>query len=132
MARIADPVEQMGAQIFAREGGRMPLTLTGRDDLQPISYTLPVASAQVKVAALVEKMGSADNRERQAAFRQLRNRMDPRRYNGATLVGLNGIVVKSHGSADAYAFMHAIATAVVEVEKQVPQQIGNLLQKEAA
>ena len=62
----------------------------------------------------------------------LRKRMDPRRYNGATLVGLNGIVVKSHGSADAYAFMHAIETAVVEVEKQVPQQIGNLLQKEAA
>ena len=62
----------------------------------------------------------------------LRKRMDPRRYNGATLVGLNGIVVKSHGSADAYAFLHAIETAIVEVEKQVPQQIGNLLQKEAA
>jgi glycerol-3-phosphate acyltransferase PlsX len=65
-------------------------------------------------------------------LRHLRTRMDPRRYNGATLVGLNGIVVKSHGSADAYAFLHAIETAVVEVEKQVPQQIGNLLQKEAA
>lgn len=65
-------------------------------------------------------------------LRHLRKRMDPRRYNGATLVGLNGIVVKSHGSADAYAFLHAIETAVVEVEKQVPQQIGNLLQKEAA
>ncbi len=65
-------------------------------------------------------------------LRGLRKRMDPRRYNGATLVGLNGIVVKSHGSADAYAFLHAIETAVVEVEKQVPQQIGNLLQKEAA
>lgn len=62
----------------------------------------------------------------------LRKRMDPRRYNGATLVGLNGIVVKSHGSADAYAFLHAIETAVVEVEKQVPQQIGKLLQKESA
>jgi glycerol-3-phosphate acyltransferase PlsX len=58
--------------------------------------------------------------------------MDPRDYNGATLVGLNGIVIKSHGSADSYAFLHAINTAVVEVQKQVPQQIGNLLQKEAA
>lgn len=65
-------------------------------------------------------------------LRHLRDRMDPRRYNGATLVGLNGIVVKSHGSADAYAFLHAIETAIVEVEKQVPQQIGNLLEKEAA
>jgi glycerol-3-phosphate acyltransferase PlsX len=58
--------------------------------------------------------------------------MDSRNYNGASLVGLNGIVIKSHGSADAHAFQHAIETALVEVRNQVPQQIGNLLQKEAA
>ena len=57
---------------------------------------------------------------------------DSRNYNGATLVGLNGIVIKSHGSADAYAFQHAIDTAIVEVRNQVPQQIGNLLRREAA
>ncbi|HET6629411.1 MAG TPA: phosphate acyltransferase PlsX [Woeseiaceae bacterium] len=58
--------------------------------------------------------------------------MDSRNYNGASLVGLNGIVIKSHGSADAYAFQHAIDTALVEVKNQVPLQIGNLLQQEAA
>ncbi len=58
--------------------------------------------------------------------------MDSRNYNGASLVGLNGIVIKSHGSADSYAFQHAIETALVEVRNQVPQQIGNLLQQEAA
>jgi len=58
--------------------------------------------------------------------------MDSRNYNGASLVGLNGIVIKSHGSADSYAFQHAIDTALVEVKNQVPQQIGNLLQQEAA
>jgi glycerol-3-phosphate acyltransferase PlsX len=58
--------------------------------------------------------------------------MDSRNYNGASLVGLNGIVIKSHGSADAYAFQHAIETALVEVKNQVPVQIGNLLQQEAA
>lgn len=58
--------------------------------------------------------------------------MDSRNYNGASLVGLNGIVIKSHGSADSYAFQHAIETAFVEVRKQVPQQIGKLLQQEAA
>lgn len=58
--------------------------------------------------------------------------MDSRNYNGATLVGLNGIVIKSHGSADSYAFQHAIDTAVVEVRNQLPQQIGSLLQKETA
>ncbi len=58
--------------------------------------------------------------------------MDSRNYNGASLVGLNGIVIKSHGSADSYAFQHAIDTALVEVRNQVPMQIGNLLQQEAA
>lgn len=57
--------------------------------------------------------------------------MDSRRYNGATLVGLNGIVIKSHGSADSVGFQHAIDTAIVEIRNQLPQQIGTLLQKEA-
>lgn len=65
-------------------------------------------------------------------LKHLSGRMDPRKYNGATLVGLNGIVIKSHGSADSFAFEHAIDTAVVEVQNQVPQQIGSLLQREAA
>ena len=65
-------------------------------------------------------------------LRNLRVEMDSRNYNGATLVGLNGIVIKSHGSADAYAFQHAIETAIVEVRNQLPQQIGTLLEKEAA
>ncbi len=65
-------------------------------------------------------------------LRRLRVEMDPRNYNGATLVGLNGIVIKSHGGADAYAFKHAIDTAVVEVHNQLPEQIGKLLQREAA
>ena len=57
--------------------------------------------------------------------------MDSRRYNGATLVGLNGIVIKSHGSADSVGFQHAIDTAIVEIRNQLPEQIGTLLQKEA-
>ena len=65
-------------------------------------------------------------------LRRLAGDTDSRRYNGATLVGLNGIVIKSHGSADAQAFLHAIETAVVEVENQVPEQIGRLLQRETA
>ena len=67
-----------------------------------------------------------------SVLRSLSAEMDSRNYNGATLVGLNGIVIKSHGSADAYAFQHAIDTAIVEVRNQLPQQIGTLLQKEAA
>jgi glycerol-3-phosphate acyltransferase PlsX len=56
--------------------------------------------------------------------------MDSRNYNGASLVGLNGIVIKSHGSADSYAFQRAIETGLVELKNQVPLQIGKLLQQE--
>ena len=62
---------------------------------------------------------------------KLKVEMDSRNYNGATLVGLNGIVVKSHGSADSVAFQHAIDNAIVEVRNQLPEQIGKLLKKEA-
>ena len=65
-------------------------------------------------------------------LKSLAKEMDSRNYNGATLVGLNGIVIKSHGSADALAFQHAIDTAIVEVRNQLPQQIGSLLQEETA
>lgn len=46
------------------------------------------------------------------ALDRLREWMDPRRYNGAVLVGLNGVVVKSHGGADALGFAHAVDVAV--------------------
>jgi glycerol-3-phosphate acyltransferase PlsX len=49
----------------------------------------------------------------------LKKRLDPARYNGASLLGLNGIVVKSHGGASAVAFQYAIEEAMVEVEHNV-------------
>lgn len=64
-----------------------------------------------------------------AVLKSLAKEMDSRNYNGATLVGLNGIVIKSHGGAGSVAFQHAIDTAIVEVRKQLPQQIGSLLQE---
>ncbi|HUK59202.1 MAG TPA: phosphate acyltransferase PlsX [Stellaceae bacterium] len=48
----------------------------------------------------------------QRALRKLRSRLDPRRYNGAVFLGLDGICVKSHGSADALGFANAIGVAV--------------------
>lgn len=64
-------------------------------------------------------------------LRSLRKRLDPRRYNGASLVGLNGIVVKSHGSADALAMAQAIDVATLEVEKSVPEQIRQRMERQA-
>jgi glycerol-3-phosphate acyltransferase PlsX len=57
-----------------------------------------------------------------------RKRVDHRRYNGATLVGLRGTVIKSHGSADALAFEYAIREALTEVRNEVPLHIERELE----
>ena len=53
MGRVIEPLSRIGAQIAARSGGRLPLTVTGTPDPMPIDYALPVASAQVKSAVLL-------------------------------------------------------------------------------
>lgn len=62
-----------------------------------------------------------------SVLRALARRMDPRLYNGASLLGLNGTVIKSHGGADALAFAHAISVAVREVRNDIPSRIASLL-----
>ena len=57
------------------------------------------------------------------ALTKIKNIFDPGNYNGASLLGLRGIVVKSHGNADIFAFSNAISTATREIEKQVPEAI---------
>jgi phosphate acyltransferase len=54
----------------------------------------------------------------------LRERMDPGKYNGASLLGLKGIVIKSHGSAGVFAFGQALERALAEVRNEVPQRIA--------
>ncbi len=66
------------------------------------------------------------------ALNALRDRLDARRYNGASLVGLNGVVIKSHGAADKVAFETAVHTAIVEARKGVPVQIGRLVKEQSA
>ncbi|MCK5524515.1 MAG: phosphate acyltransferase PlsX [Thiomargarita sp.] len=60
-------------------------------------------------------------------LKNLRHKIDPRRHNGASLLGLRGIVIKSHGSADMLSFTYAIKEAIIEVQKNVPEQISHIL-----
>jgi 3-phosphoshikimate 1-carboxyvinyltransferase len=53
MARVAKPLQEIGARIVARDGCRLPLAIIGAAEPVPISYRLPVASAQVKSAVLL-------------------------------------------------------------------------------
>jgi glycerol-3-phosphate acyltransferase PlsX len=61
-------------------------------------------------------------------LRAFRRRIDPREYNGASFVGLRGIVIKSHGSADVIAFARAIHEALAEIRKNVPERISQHLE----
>lgn len=60
-------------------------------------------------------------------LRGLRRRLDPQRYNGASLVGLNGVVVKSHGGASVDGFASALEVAIREAHRNVPALIAQLL-----
>jgi glycerol-3-phosphate acyltransferase PlsX len=61
------------------------------------------------------------------ALRALRTRMNPDQYNGAAMVGLKGIVIKSHGGADLFGFQRAIEVAVQEARNGVPARIAERL-----
>ena len=58
MRRVAEPLSRMGARIVARDGGRLPLALTGAAAPLPIEYRVPVPSAQVKSAVLLAGLGA--------------------------------------------------------------------------
>src|SRR2546428_791530 len=53
MGRVVDPLSRFGARFVTREGARLPLAVTGTGNPIPISYRLPVPSAQVKSAVLL-------------------------------------------------------------------------------
>lgn len=67
-------------------------------------------------------------------LKRFRRTFDPRRYNGASLLGLRGIVIKSHGGADVLAFENAIHIAEKEVHCNIPElialQVGGQLDQE--
>ena len=70
---------------------------------------------------LLTSMGSDRNDE---LIDQIREQINPQRFNGAILLGLQGSIVKSHGNATLEGFCHAIYQAVKEVEQNVPHLIA--------
>lgn len=57
-------------------------------------------------------------------LRALRHELNPQRYNGASFVGLSGVVIKSHGAADVDGFGSAIEEALLEVGGQIPMRLA--------
>jgi glycerol-3-phosphate acyltransferase PlsX len=64
------------------------------------------------------------------ALKGFKRRIDHRRYNGASLLGLRGVVIKSHGSADAYAFEQAIRRAAEEVRNRLIERISERMSRD--
>ena len=62
-------------------------------------------------------------------LKALKQKIDPKQYNGASLLGLRGIVIKSHGGADRISFATAIDEAIVEVENNIPEKINKKLEQ---
>ena len=101
MRRVTEPLARFGARFTSREGGRLPLAVTGAANPVPIEYTLPVASAQVKSAVLlaglntpgettvVEPQPSRDHTERMLGHFGATLRIEPMEKGGRriTIVG---------------------------------------------
>ncbi len=66
------------------------------------------------------------------SLKALKTRLDPSAYNGASMVGLAGVVIKSHGGASRAAFASAVRVAITEARKGVPDQIGDLMARVSA
>ena len=71
-------------------------------------------------SSLISKLGYLLSKP---AINRFKTRIDPRKYNGAVLLGLNGIVVKSHGGTDAFGFSNAIGVAVSLIENSYIDEI---------
>ncbi len=65
-------------------------------------------------------------------LKAMQRRLDPRAYNGATLVGLNGVVVKSHGGTDAHGFLQAIHEARAQADRRVPEHLSEQFEQLAS
>ena len=59
----------------------------------------------------------------------VKHTLDPKQYNGASLLGLNGIVIKSHGGADVESFFNALKIAIIEIDKSVPARINKEIER---
>jgi glycerol-3-phosphate acyltransferase PlsX len=66
------------------------------------------------------------------SLKALKTRLDPSAYNGASMVGLAGVVIKSHGGASRAAFASAVRVAITEARKGVPDQISDLMARVSA
>ena len=92
---------------------------TGNIAIKAMEGTIELMTSVLKESLIDESNDESASMGSKYALDIFKNSIDPRKHNGAFLVGLNGIVIKSHGSSDSYGYYHAILTAVNEVKKEI-------------
>jgi len=92
---------------------------TGNIAIKAMEGTIELMTSVLKESLINESNDESASMGSKYALDIFKNSIDPRKHNGAFLVGLNGIVIKSHGSSDSYGYYHAILTAVNEVKKEI-------------
>ena len=102
---------------------------TGNVALKTMEGTAKVMSRFLKEAFKSSILAQLGYLLARPAMNRVRHRTDPRRYNGAMFLGLNGIVVKSHGGTDGLGFANAIGTAVDMVRHGFNERINAELAK---
>ncbi len=98
---------------------------TGNIALKTAEGTAKQLTSYLRIAlnrTLLSRIGAA---LAYGAFRMLRDRMDPRKHNGGVFLGLNGVVVKSHGGTDALGFATAIDVAIDMVRNELVNTISH-------
>ncbi len=102
---------------------------TGNVALKTMEGTAKVMSRFLKEAFKSSFLAQVGYLLARPAMNRVRHRTDPRRYNGAMFLGLNGIVVKSHGGTDGLGFANAIGVAVDMVRHGFNERINTELNK---
>lgn len=110
MGRVIAPLTEMGVRFEAREGGRLPVTLTAPERLRPLRYRSPVASAQIKSAVLLAGLAAPGET---TVIEPL-----PSRDHSERMLAAFGAEVRSEGSAEGHA-----VTVTGEPELR-PQRVG--------
>ncbi len=104
---------------------------TGNVSLKTLEGTARYFSTELRQALSSSVFGKMSYLLAKPAFVVMKRRLDPRRYNGAMFLGLDGISVKSHGGADGYAFYHAMKTAYMLVDNHINERLTEELQHHA-
>jgi len=101
----------------------------GNVALKTIEGTARFLANSIKAELTSDVISKAGALLARSALKRFKDKVNPSKYNGAPLLGLNGIVVKSHGGTDADGFVSAIAVACKEVSESLTDHITESVQE---